>query len=71
LNGLEGPEKVAIVGHEPFLSGFASYCLSKSKSSYIKLKKGGILMLEMEGALKPGQCRLAWLMEPWQIIELS
>ncbi len=71
LNGLEGRDKVAIVGHEPFLSGFASYCLSKSKSSYIKLKKGGVLMLEVEGTLKPGQCRLAWLMEPWQLVELA
>jgi phosphohistidine phosphatase len=71
LNGLEGKDTVAIVGHEPFLSGFTSYCLSKSKSPYIKLKKGGVLKLEMEGALKPGQCSLAWLMEPWQLIELA
>ena len=71
LNGLEGKDKVAIVGHEPFLSGFASYCLSKGKSSFITLKKGGIMALETEGALKPGQCKLAWLMEPWQLVELS
>ncbi|HTY92142.1 MAG TPA: phosphohistidine phosphatase SixA [Methanocella sp.] len=71
LNGLTDKEKVAIVGHEPFLSGFVSYCLAKSKNSFIKLKKGGILALEMEGALKPGQCKLAWLMEPWQLEELA
>jgi len=71
LNRLEGKDKVAIVGHEPFLSGFASYCLSKSKSSFITLKKGGVLAMETGGPLKPGQCNLAWLMEPWQMIELA
>lgn len=71
LNGLEGKDTVAIVGHEPFLSGFASYCLSKGKNSFIRLKKGGVLALEMDGELKPGQCKLAWLMEPWQLLEIS
>ena len=32
LNKLKDSKKVAIVGHEPFLSGFASYCLSKNKT---------------------------------------
>jgi len=71
LNSLEGKDKIAIVGHEPFLSGFASYCLSKSKNSFIRLKKGGILALEVDNMLKPGQSRLAWLMEPWQLEELA
>jgi phosphohistidine phosphatase len=62
-------EKIAIVGHEPFLSGFASYCLSNSKSSFIKLKKGGVLMLEIDGVIKPEQCKLSWLMEPNHLIK--
>lgn len=64
-------ERVAIVGHEPFLSGFASYCLTNSKSSLMNLKKGGILMLEIDGLIKPGQCLLSWLMEPGQLVRLS
>jgi phosphohistidine phosphatase len=68
LNGLKKPKKVAIVGHEPFLSGFASYCLTKNKSPLINLKKGGVLMLEVDKVIKPGQCTLSWLMEPHQII---
>lgn len=71
LNGLEGPEKVAIVGHEPFLSGFASFCLAKSKNSFITLKKGGVIRLDVEGTLKPGQCKLSWLMAPGQMIDLA
>lgn len=68
LNELKEPEKVAIVGHEPFLSGFASHCLSNSKNSYINLKKGGVLMLEIDGVIKPERCMLSWLMEPRQLI---
>jgi phosphohistidine phosphatase len=68
LNKLKGSEKVAIVGHEPFLSGFASFCLSKNKSSLMNLKKGGVLMLEIDKVIKPGRCVLSWLMEPKHII---
>ncbi len=70
LNGLEGVENVAIVGHEPFLSEFVSYCLAGEKSSFIRLKKGGVAALEVAGAVKPGQCVLAWLLEPGQLIRL-
>lgn len=69
LNKLKDSKKVAIVGHEPFLSTFASYCLTKNKSSLINLKKGGVLMLQVDEVIKPGQCLLSWLMEPRQIVE--
>lgn len=64
LNKHKKYKKVAIVGHEPFLSSFASYCLTKNKNSVIELKKGGVLMLEVEDTLKPGQCKLTMLIEP-------
>jgi phosphohistidine phosphatase len=67
LNGLDGIDSVAIVGHEPFLSGFVSYCLAGEKQSFIRLKKGGVALLEIEGSVKPGQCVLAWLLEPGQL----
>lgn len=69
LNKQKGSKKVAIVGHEPFLSGFASYCLSKNKNSLMNLKKGGVLKLEVDETIKPGGCLLSWLMEPCQIIQ--
>lgn len=68
LNNLKDYNKVAVVGHEPFLSGFASYCLTNNKHSLMSLKKGGILKLEMDGVIKPGKCMLSWLMEPRQLI---
>lgn len=69
LNKLKKYEKVAIVGHEPFLSGFASYCLTNNKHALISLKKGGVLKLEMDGVIKPGKCTLSWLMEPSQLVK--
>lgn len=69
LNKLKSLKKVAIVGHEPFLSGFASYCLTKNKSSFLNIKKGGILMLEINEVITPGSCLLSWLLEPNHIIQ--
>lgn len=57
-NKLKGCERVAIVGHEPFLSGFASFCMTRSESSFIDLKKGGVLKLDVGGEIKPGECVL-------------
>lgn len=67
LNKLKGSKTVAIVGHEPFLSGFASYCLTKNKQSLMTLKKGGVLKLDVQSVLKPGKCTLSWLVEPDQM----
>ena len=71
LNMLEPVDRVALVGHESSLSEFASYCLSAALGSFISLKKGGVLMLEVHGRLKPGECTLAWLMKPSQLVKLS
>jgi phosphohistidine phosphatase len=69
LNKLKEPERVAIVGHEPFLSGFASYCLTNSKNSFFKLEKSGVLKLEIDEVIMPQRCVLSWLMEPSQMVK--
>jgi phosphohistidine phosphatase len=69
LNKIKNVKRIAIVGHEPFLSSFASYCLSKNENSLMNLKKGGILMLEIDEVIRPGRCILSWLIEPKQIIK--
>ncbi len=61
-------EHVAIVGHEPFLSGFVSYCLSRSSMPYVRMKKAGVACLTCENTLQPGDCVLAWLMGPAQML---
>ncbi len=68
LNSLKKADTVAIVGHEPHLSAFASYCITHSKDSFIDLKKGGIILLEIEESIKPGKSKLMWLIEPRQLI---
>lgn len=69
LNTYRAHKNIAIVGHEPFLSSFVSYCLTKNTPPLIYLKKGGILKLEIDEVVKPGGCKLSWLMEPAQIIQ--
>jgi phosphohistidine phosphatase len=71
LNKHKDSNSIALIGHEPFLSGFASYCLSNNEDSFLALKKGGALMLEIETTLKPGNCRLSWLMEPKHLIQCN
>lgn len=70
LNNLKDSKTVAIVGHEPFLSCFASYCLSKNNNSFINLKKGAVIKLEINEVIKPGECNLLWLMEPKHLISI-
>lgn len=41
-------KRIAIVGHEPHLSTFASYLLTGKVESFIDLKKSGIIALEVE-----------------------
>lgn len=68
LNKLKKADKIAIVGHEPFLGGFASFCLAKTNNSFINLKKNGVLMLQINEVIKPKRCSLGWVMEPRQLI---
>lgn len=65
LNTLKDDFKtVALVGHEPFLGSFASYCLAKKAESFINIKKSGVLVLEIDGNLVPGRCTLSELIKP-------
>ncbi len=66
LNGLD-VESVAVVGHEPFLSGFVSYCLSRSKMPFVRMKKAGVAAITCVGPLEPGACELMWLLGPAQM----
>jgi phosphohistidine phosphatase len=68
LNRLDGVDSVAIVGHEPFLSGFVTYCLAGEMPSFVLLKKGGIASLAIDEAIKPGHCALTFLLQPEHLI---
>jgi phosphohistidine phosphatase len=55
---------VALVGHEPHLSGWVSWCLTGSLDSIIELKKGGACLLRFSDMIAPRRARLIWLMTP-------
>lgn len=57
---------ILAVGHEPQLSVFASWALSTQLSSFIDLKKSGMIRLEIESfeQFKAGSAELSWLVQP-------
>ena len=62
---------VLIVGHEPFLSRFASVLLAGKPSSRMVLKKGGLCKLQIS-QFRWGVCAvLEWLMTPQQLTRLG
>jgi phosphohistidine phosphatase len=58
-------ERVAVVGHEPHLSGLVSYCLVGERSlASILLKKGAAALVLFEGSPSAGGGTLGWLLQP-------
>lgn len=59
-------ECVLVIGHEPQLTTFASWCLAGANESFIELQKSGVLILENENfeTLGPGTAILKRLIGP-------
>ena len=56
---------VALVGHEPGLSDLASFLLVGSgRGADITMKKGGAMLLSVEGAPQAASATLEWLLTP-------
>jgi phosphohistidine phosphatase len=55
---------VAIVGHEPHLSGLVAYLIGDAGDARIDLKKGGVCLLEFDGYPERGRGTLRWLLTP-------
>jgi phosphohistidine phosphatase len=55
---------VAIVGHEPHLSSWVSWCLTGALEPIVELRKGGACLLRFGEALGAARARLLWLMAP-------
>jgi phosphohistidine phosphatase len=55
---------VALVGHEPHLSSWVSWCLTGSLEPIIELKKGGACLLRFGDMIAPRRAHLLWLMTP-------
>jgi phosphohistidine phosphatase len=65
LRAHEDPGSVALVGHDPHLPSLAALLLTGAEDGCrIELKKGGVLLLELEPELEPGTALLHWSMAP-------
>lgn len=58
------PECVALVGHEPYLSGFISLLCIGGPDLPIKLKKGALCRLDVERVISGKCATLEWLIQP-------
>lgn len=61
------PDAVLLVGHEPFLSEFASFLLTGGVGLALTLRKGGLLKLEMAKLEPDRRATLEWLLTPKQM----
>ena len=65
------PQRVLLVGHEPYLSGLVGLLISGAASASLKLRKGGLCKLTAD-RLKFGRCaELEWLLTPRQLARLA
>lgn len=62
---------IAIVGHEPHLSGLISLLTSGDASLSITMKKGGVCLLSAENLFHERRATLEWLLMPRHLVALS
>ena len=62
---------VAVVGHEPHLSGLVTWLMTASDESRLELKKGGACLLHFDGEPGKGAGTLRWLLTPSQLRDLG
>jgi phosphohistidine phosphatase len=62
---------VAIVGHEPDLSSFASLLIGGNGSSRITLKKGACCLIEFSDSPSAVKVTLLWLLHPGQLKKIA
>jgi len=61
LNSLK-IECVLLVGHEPHLSTLISLLITGSRMAGIEMEKGSLACVEVDGPVKYGRGKLAWLL---------
>lgn len=62
---------VAIVGHEPDLSSFASLLIGAGDRSSLALKKGACCLIEFNDKPGVGNGTLLWLLQPGQLRRIN
>ncbi|HEU4333797.1 MAG TPA: phosphohistidine phosphatase SixA [Candidatus Eisenbacteria bacterium] len=65
-------ETVAIVGHEPHVSGFTAYLLAGPRArAGLLFKKGAAALVTFHGQPQPGGGTLEWLLQPGALRALA
>ena len=71
LKRLDDVDTVAVVGHEPHLSGLVCWLLTRREESFLELKKGGAVLLEFAQDRAAGKAKLLWALTPKQLRRLA
>ncbi len=67
-----GAKRVALVGHEPHLSGFTSYLLVGDKArATLEYKKGGAALVSFPKGPAAGRGTLEWLIQPGALRDIA
>lgn len=57
-------ERVAVVGHEPHLSGVVSWLIAGSERAVLEMKKGGACLLDLPEDAGASRATLLWSLRP-------
>lgn len=71
LGRLGGAEHVALVGHEPDLSGLMAWLTTGESDDYARFKKAGACLIECPATPGRGEGELQWLMTPAALRRLA
>jgi phosphohistidine phosphatase len=64
LKPFSGAESIALVGHEPNLSRFASALLSPTWGPWLQFRKNSVALLQQVDEAEPARFELAWFLPP-------
>ena len=67
LVAYSGQKEILLVGHEPLLSSTVSFLLSDKAGVGIRLKKGGLCCLQVDGLPPRDSAVLHWALTPKQL----
>jgi phosphohistidine phosphatase len=71
LRGQGDQAVIGLVGHEPDLGELAGDLLTRTRRSFLPIRKAGACLIEFDAAPVSGEGRLLWLLTPAQLRKLG
>jgi len=71
IGGEHHVNSLAVVGHEPHLSGLISYLLTGDTKISVNIKKGGICLMTLGISPRGSSATLEWLLTPRELIAIA